>query len=408
MEQEEVLKQVESKLEKAAENGRNEGYEQASKEFGEKVETLQKDFEQYKAESKKRFGISGFGEEKEAKPMDVVSKMIQAVVEGGGAGDALKNLRKEHEKNGSAITEMAIKAIDDNSLASGGVLITPDVYADILPYFTSASPIMNMNPTILNTDKGAINVNRVTSNPTASTVANRNTNVDPTTMTFDKAQLSEKVLKAKVIIDNDMFGQTAIQNVVVNALRARIAEKFDTLVLHGSGTNSEPNGIYNQIHADNKLTTAGNTLANMAADFNDAVQAVEDANITVQNGGWLHNSRIKRAILKTLSGNGTLNAYAEEIARAGTLLGYGLGQTNIIPNTYSSTNTRLYFGDFTHLYIMLSGGLRLDIDNSGSYEDSTGTKSLKDRNETAIRAEMRFDSLLAYDKAFSVVEGINY
>ncbi|MFZ1428548.1 MAG: phage major capsid protein [Geminicoccaceae bacterium] len=238
--------------------------------------------------------------------------------------------------------------------ATAGGFLVADTYRGDLFVDTLRKKLVTarLGATVLNGLMGRVTIPRRTSSATAQWVG-ENQSVDLSDAGFGSLAMMPKTIAARTEMTRDLLMQSSpsIETLVRSDFASIVAEAIDSAAINGSGAGPVPTGLLNtpNIGSFNLATVS---WANVLA----AVEDIETAN--AESTGWATNPHVVKVLRSTVkvSGDTTGNFIMPE---PGSLAGYPLLSSNIIPATISTNKSALIFGNWSDLLIGYWGSFDL-------------------------------------------------
>jgi HK97 family phage major capsid protein len=231
---------------------------------------------------------------------------------------------------------------------------------------------------------------------------------------FGDVTLTVKNQSASVVIPNNKIYEAlqngvALEETTIANLVNKLTSSAEYNILYGPGTNSTPLGIFSKMSSGNKTTSAGNTIANINDDIQTLMNFIEGANVQMNlpTSMFISAARTKNQLAWKTTSLG-IREYAE--VNTGTLAGIPFRASNYIPtNTGTGVQTHLWLIDWSKFILGIHNDIQITIDSTGAYRDSAGVvQSAQDMDVTIIRAKLKFDFGMWYDKAAALLTALNY
>lgn len=373
----------------------------------------------------KMFGDGGDAKPKHA-PGTAFARCLRATaaakMSGYGPDKAIEILK------GWGDVELAEKWADSRSKAlssadptAGGFLVPTQFSTDVIDLLRPAAVVRSLNPMIMPMPNGTIKVPKVTTGATASYIG-ENTNVTKSEEKFGQITLTFKKLGVLVPISNDLirYSSPSADQIVRDDVVRAMAQREDQAFIRDDGTSGTPKGLKYWVNAANKFNAnATVNLANVTIDLGKAIQNLMVANIPMivqaqqNNGvdarpGWIFSPRIYRYLSTLQTANGVY-AFRDEMLR-GTLWGWPYRVTTQVQETLgsASVSSEIYFGAFAHAVIGESLGIMVDASQEAAYHDGSNVVAAFSQDQTVIRVIQEHDFALRYDKAFTLIEAVNW
>ena len=296
-------------------------------------------------------------------------------------------------------------AVNAQTDAEGAFLIPTEVMDQIVPELESMEIAAQLGVTIINGLVG--NVMWVKEEGSISAVyvdTEAEESGSESVTTFSNIELRPHVCGAFVPLTYQMLRQPAMamDQFISQRIAKKIALREDLSVFLGTGSNSEPRGVFNDPGITTStqdlvgLTNVGGTSDDSRAALIDAIDAVED-NDCFMNGrmGWAASNKVKYALAKVNDADGKPLYGSLETPSLSSLLGYPLLSSTQLKNTADATADRLIFGDWSEVVLGRWGTLAL------AASDTTETNFRKMR--TTIRGIMAHDVAVLQPSCFTSI-----
>lgn len=321
------------------------------------------------------------------------------------------------------------KALNTGDPTAGGFLVPTQFSQDVIAYLRPAAVVRSLNPMTLPMPMGTIKVPKVTQGVSASYMGELS-NVSKSEERFGQITLTWKKLGVLVPISNDLirYSSPSADQVVRDDVVRAMAQREDQGFLRDDGTSGTPRGLKYWINPTN-MFNANQTvnLANVTIDLGKAIQNLMAANIPMvvaqQQGfpnvggadarcGWIFSPRVYRYLTTLQNANG-FYVFRDEMLR-GQLWGWPYRVSTVVQESLTSsansvsTNTEVYFGAFAHAVIGEALGVMVDASQEAAYNDGSNVQAAFSLDQTVIRVLSEHDFALRYDKAFSLIQGVQW
>lgn len=333
------------------------------------------------------------------------ARLIRALIAGKGDPD-----RAAHFAKKSWGDEAIAKALAEGTPEAGGYVVPPEYSTEIIELLRARAVVRQMGPTILPMRSNVINIPKLTGGATANYVG-ENTNIPTSQQTFGLLTLTAKKLSAMVPISNDLIRDSSPQAdaVVRDDMVAALAMREDIAFLRDDGTNNKPKGARYWAHPNNVIAAnATVNLANVTTDLGKAILALRKANVRFIRPGWILGPTAENYLMTVRDANGNL-AFKEEMLR-GTLFGFPYKVSTQIPENLGvgMNESEIYFADWADAVIGENTDLIIDVSSEAAYHDGTNVVSAFSLDQTVIRAILRHDFAMRYDKSVAVLTGVKW
>lgn len=231
--------------------------------------------------------------------------------------------------------------------------------------------VMELGATVLPGLVENVSIPRQTAGCSAEWIAEDSAATE-STPAFDAVTLTMHQLSAHTRISRRQLKQSlpAVDQIIINDLRAQIAVALDKAAIAGTGVAPQPTGILNVAGiGDVELGTNGDFVT--WAKLMELVSTVESANVDPASLGFLSNLKVKGWLMSTprVDGDGTmmLDPDAAATAEDMRLAGYKARFSGNVPsNLAKGTGTDLsavIFGAWADLLIGQWGGIDMIVDD---------------------------------------------
>jgi HK97 family phage major capsid protein len=218
-------------------------------------------------------------------------------------------------------------------------------------------------------------------------------------MTLDSISLAPKTVGSLTSYSRKMLLQSTpgIEGLIMADLAAVVAGAIDKAALVGSGSGSEPKGLFTYIAGDGigVVTTSG-TLS--WAKVVELESTVATANADMGSLGYVTSPKV-RGMLKVAFTNttyGEIPIWSRQGANE-VVNGYRALATSNVPDTFTSTHSGLIFGNWSDLIIGEWGVLDLSTDPYGT---NFG------KGDVSVRALMDVDIAVRHLASFAYAKDI--
>jgi HK97 family phage major capsid protein len=221
---------------------------------------------------------------------------------------------------------------------------------------------------------------------------------------FDQVTLSPKTVGALIEISRLMLMQSTpdVEGIVRNDFAQMVARAIDKVALVGGGV-SEPTGV---------LSTAGigdvaggtNGLAPTWANIIALIGTIAGNNALAGSLGFASNAKFTTKCCSVLKSTGdTTSNFIMETPGDGTLAGYPIAMTNLVPSNLvkgasGAVCSALIFGDFSDLLIGYWSAFDLLVN---PYESTAYTKG-----NVQVRAMATCDVAIRQPKSFAAIKDL--
>jgi HK97 family phage major capsid protein len=307
----------------------------------------------------------------------------------------------EAEKNARALTQ--------TSLTSGGALVPPEMYSEIIELLYAKTVALAHGARTLEFS-GSISLGRINQGATVYYVGEAQ-NITPSQQGTGELRMTGKKAAAIVMISNELIRNPAVgaDAMVRDDLLNAIALRRDLSALRGTGDTFQPKGVTGWINANNAFASSGTTTAQRVADLAKMIRLVDQSNVSLDSGGFAMSPRSKWSLFSTLDGNAQF-VFAAQLAQ-GMLFGFPVRTTTQIPdNLGAGSDSEVYFGAWNDLIIGLDQATPMQVEAfpNGAVWDGTQVVSGISSDITPIRLLEGHDICLRHDSTFSKLTGVQW
>lgn len=305
--------------------------------------------------------------------------LLKAVANAKGGGR--EETVRAAEKFGGA--EMA-KAIQESVFDSAGVLVPVQNSSEVIEFLR---PVSLMDKLGIRTVafKAQLEIPKQTGTAALTWIGEGDT-VSETKPAFGKIVLKAHKAMAILNLSNDLLRNPAVGDAFAGEdARLAMAHGLDDAMLNGSGVSGQPLGLLKQINANNSFARAGVTAANYIADADKAVEKVLSADVAISAPAWIMSPTKEAELLGLRDSAGYI--FRDEMLGAKTFRGFPY-----VCSTRVAT-TKIIFGCWDQLIYGVDEAVNVSLhaDTRAAYD------------ETVLRAVLRADFKVRYDKAFAEI-----
>lgn len=311
------------------------------------------------------------------------------------------------------------RAMQASSFQGGGSLVAPNFVADELIGLLRAQAVFRK--------AGARQVKLVNGSFTAPKITGgassywgaEGDNITPSEMTTGQLTLTEKKLTSLVPVSNDMLRNNNLgtDRIVAEDMIRSAANAEDLACLRGSGTSSQPKGIYQWVGTAGRHNSAGATLANIRTDIRTAKKYLGNNNAPNVKRAWFMHSQAQDFVgTEIVDANSNLvwptMANGEGVLWNGGIVypdnNIPLNLTGGVPTT-GGVQSELYFVEMTECFIGDGGDFLIEVLANAAYVDSGGNvRSGASRDESVIRLIRKMDFGLRHVESAHVTEQLTW
>ncbi len=307
--------------------------------------------------------------------------------------------------------EAVEKAMSAGTGASGGFWLPSEMASQIIDYLDSEAVVRSTGVQVMPLDYGTMDIPKVTSGPTGHYVGEAGA-AAVSQMGAGQVKLVAKELVAIVPITLRLltFGGDMADNIVRRGLVRSLGTTEDRAFLRGTGSEYAPKGMRYLAPSASITATNGSDLASVRADLQELWDALEGADVRMENPVIFMNPRSKNYLKYSVSdGNGNL-VFAPEI-REGKLSEATLKVTTSVPKNLGAggDESELILCDMSYAVIGQATQIMLSGSDQASYVDENDvTHSCFQENITLVKATIYNDFALTQDQACAVKTGVQY
>jgi len=271
----------------------------------------------------------------------------------------------------SRLTPAEQNALSEGTESQGGVLVPPDVQAEILAR-TAQMSVMRRICRIVTTTRDLVKFPAVTANSTSGSLyssgfvgtwAAETPAFSETDPAFEAFEIAVKKIRVATKMSNDWLadsGGNMIAFLAQNGAENMALVEDDGLIA-GTGANHTPVGILNAgITTGDVEGSSANTISNTTTNAGSApkITALQYLVPAQYESGssWLMRRAIEGDVRALVDGNG--RPYWLETAASGfagtprTIAGYPVYNSDSVPNDGSDTNKVMVFGNFQNYIVV--------------------------------------------------------
>lgn len=349
----------------------------------------------------KALSDAGSGEEKSSEPATFGGVLRHLVAANGNVDRAKDNAHKAGEAS-------VAKALAASELAAGGVLLTPEMSAEVIPELNARAVVRARGADVVDMPTGSMSMPFEDSGPTANYVGENE--AAPTSQpSYGVHQLNARKLVTMIPASNELLrGNNSMDGRIRRQAAIKMALREDIAFIRGDGNNGTPKGMLNWADPANKFTSNGTDLDGVTLDLTRAAELVDTTDVPMVNPGWLLGKRSKWALMRIRTADGQY-AFLDEM-RGGTLFGYAFSDTSQIPQNLGAGNeSEVYFADFGSLIIAQTEGIIVSVSSEAAYSVGSQQVSAFQNDQTLIRLIAQHDFMAGYrGKEISVIQGVTW
>lgn len=305
-----------------------------------------------------------------------------------------------HDKtleNARAMVQSVGTAVD------GGYLVPVNLSSEIIPLLREKGVIRGLGAMTVPMPNGNVKINKQTGAANFQWVG-ENAPIVASKVALGQLSLSAKKLAGLIPLSNELINDSSISAdmFVRNELVNGISESEDITALYGTGSDSQPSGIFNTAGVT-KIPMAAMPTSDALANIVGNIMAKKFAN--KQGFGWVFNGVLWSQYYNLKDGVGNYVHRAE--MALGKLMGFDFRICNNVKvGVDAHAMTEIYFGDFSQFIIGETLGLQVAVSQDASYMDGSTLVSAFSNDQTVMRAIMREDFGVRYAEAFVIATSV--
>jgi HK97 family phage major capsid protein len=282
--------------------------------------------------------------------------------------------------------------------SSDSALVPTPLSAQVIDLARNQSRIFQAGARIVPMSSKTLDIARVTGDPSAEWKAENDT-FSASDVNVDSVTLTAKTLIAGTKSSVELMEDSPNgADVVMNSLAEKLALELDRVALVGSGSGSEPEGLFNNSNVNEVSMGTNGSIIDDFTELSQAYQKVLEANGTPTAAiyaprTWGQIDRLTDSESNPLKWPRSWESLQHLI-------------TNQVPvNQTQGTETdgsSVFIGDFSQMLIGIRTNLRIEVSRFASDSTNSAWEDL----QVWIRAYMRADVQLAHPDHFSRVVGL--
>jgi HK97 family phage major capsid protein len=316
------------------------------------------------------------------------------------------------------------KALAEQTDGSGGFLLVPQLYDQVMQLVRAIPGVMKLNPTRLTGESKRIDLPGLT-NPSATAAwTAENAQLPVTTEQFSIVNslvphVLGTLLVTSVRLLEDANANPSIEQVIRQDLANVMGVGLDNALVNGTGTG-QPRGLLNVSGTTAPPNTnigvnGGQVSFPLLADIQSALRS---ANIVPQRPGWLLAPRDLGNIIRLTTSTGQPLMESPSLLSinpdgvSGRLLGAPFAVSGNMPTNQtrgtSSTASSIVYGDFAELFYAEWDALSLDSSSEASYTPDGGTTWISSfqAQQVVFRSTLWCDAQVRRAASFVIQPGI--
>lgn len=326
------------------------------------------------------------------------------------------------------------KALATSTGAAGGLIVPPDVAAEIIELLRPKAVVRAAGPRLLPMPRGTMTLPGQGSSATAG-YGGEGKNASKSQQTFKGIVAAFKKMTALVPVSNDMmrYANPAVDAFVRDDLVKVVALREDKAFLTDDGTQDTPRGFLSfanaygttvgvfLTNANSTAAAGGNwisstaafTLATVAGELAGAVNKLDTADVPDDKRCWFMHPRSYNYLYNVQNSLG-MYVFRDELNK-GTLLSYPFKKTTQIGTGYYNADgshtdcSFVMLAEMTEAIILDSMQLELAVSKEGTYYDENNNLvSAFQRDETVIRAIAEHDFQMRHDASVAIIQFVRW
>jgi len=278
----------------------------------------------------------------------------------------LERLLPTNYKRQGILVPLQLRAgLDSNTATAGKEAVYTTYGGELIELLTNATMAIQMGATVYSGLQGPLSFPKLTGDATAKWVA-ENPGVDLTAdaPSFGSVGLAPKTLAGATPFSRSLMAQSvfSVEAEVRASLARAHALAIDKAILHGTGANNQPLGIYRQSGV-NTVAFGGVPTYSLLQDM---LTAAATSNALIGRLGFLTTPGIAGKMAKTLESSVAGASWLWQGQRElGTVCGYKAASTNQVSKLMNSlvdtggTEHGIIYGNWADTMVGLWGGLDL-------------------------------------------------
>lgn len=404
------LTELEKKMQETPDNSPE--MEELKKQLEDQQKAVQEVVEFYKnmdtdTFAKKARGLDEHSEEGKKELREGVFKSLGALFASKGNVDRFYSKLKSMKADNRYIE----KQLNEGTDTEGGFLVIPEYSRALIELLQPNSAMRRAGATIMPMKTNNMKWTVQTSAPVAEYDGEME-EIVPSEMAFSDKELNWKRLTSLVPFSRELDADAFVnlQSFIQAKAREQFRLKEDKTFFESDGTDTKkPLGLYGATNAANIID--GNlvdpntlTAAQLKAWIRNMWLKVRNAYIPMTTPAWFMTPTLY-ALLRDVEKDVSQNPVFKSIENNDTLYNAPI---TIADNL--TDDSKIYFGDVAQFIIGERQGIEVAYSDQATINWATkGTNyNLFQRNMAALRFTARHDTMLMYDKAFSILENINW
>jgi HK97 family phage major capsid protein len=306
-------------------------------------------------------------------------------------------------------------ALSAGSAEDSGLLIAGDQATEVIELLRPISVMRQIGAREIDIPSGAMKTPKISTGVTSGYVS-ENQAIPASQLKTGAVMLIAHKLATLVVMSNELtkFGAGGrlpinIDEIVLDDMLNSISETSDTKMLFGSGGESEPLGLTNQIAAAHKFNAnATVNVANVVADLGKAITLLRSANIKFRRPAWIFSGRTEVFLQTLLNADGQF-VFRQEVEQ-GRLLRWPFFATENVPNDLGGGNDESLAILCDASEIMLGDVAQIAVDNShqATINLDGSPVNLFETDRRALRVRTWNDIAMRHDTGAVVIEAVKW
>ena len=298
------------------------------------------------------------------------------------AAAVAKRSASDHSLAHGSPVERRVQTSTVDSL-QGGFLVADDLLPPI-ERLREKLIIRRLGATVLGGLQGNLTIPRLTASA-SGTWTGENQAITASSETFDALTMSARHVGGIVELSRNMIMQASVDvaRMAQSDLIQVIAVAMDKAALAGTGSNSQPLGLFNQADAgQNQFVAGGNGGAPTWAMIISAIAAVDTSNALQGSLAWATNAKVVSKLRQTLKTTEDTSSNFIIGDDPSSLAGYPLVSSQVVPSNLTrgssvGTCSALVFGDWSQLLLAFWSEMDVIVNPYGDSAFSKGNVQVR-------------------------------
>lgn len=301
------------------------------------------------------------------------------------------------------------RALNAGDIEAGGALVSGEVSAQFISALRARSVVRALGARSVPVPAGQKMVPKVTQGAEVYWIG-ESANIPATQQKTGAVNFDLRKLAALVPVRGGLirYAPELAENLIRSDLLQGVAAAEDAAFIRSPGTEHTPRGLRHRAPAAHVIAAnATVNLANVVADLEKAMAAVEDADIPMLQPGWIFAPRTARYLMTLRDGDGW--AFKSEMSENGTVFGKPYGVTTGVPTNLGGggDESEVYYADFAQASIG-DGFSTVDVAEGAAYFQSSEIKAAYSAGDWCVRIIKEMDFSLRHEEAIAVLTGVTW